>query len=286
MLSYDGRSLGLTKENAEGASKPKPSPHSNNAYQEWIEKIQKHRNKNWQENVALHNSEDTELPPPYSKVTLFHEGVEDYAIANTKLVSEDVQDVARSTNDSGLFAPCMVGTLESQFLRMQVEISGAKRILDIGTFTGMSALAMAEGLRDRDGSVVTLEWEDEPANVAFKCFANAKCGHKIRLIRGCAMESMKKLAEEGHKFDMVFMDADKENYINYYKQIMDGGLLAKNGFILADNTLCALLYDTTDSRSKNLHDFNQFVKNDERVDQVILTIREGITMIKPKSRLD
>ena len=68
MLSYDGRSLGLTKENAEGSSKPKPSPHSNNAYQEWIEKIQKHRNKNWQENVALHNSEDTELPPPYSKV--------------------------------------------------------------------------------------------------------------------------------------------------------------------------------------------------------------------------
>ena len=80
--------------------------------------------------------------------------------------------------------------------------------------------------------------------------------------------------------DVIFIDADKENYIHYYNLAMSG-LLSGNGFILADNSMCALLYDETDERSKKLHEFNQFVKNDKRVEQVILTIREGISMIKP-----
>ena len=84
----------------------------------------------------------------------------------------------------------------------------------------------------------------------------------------------------GEKFDVIFIDADKENYIEYYKMAMEG-LLSSKGFILADNSMCALLYDSTDIRSKKLHEFNQYVKNDKRVEQVILTIREGITMIKP-----
>ena len=84
----------------------------------------------------------------------------------------------------------------------------------------------------------------------------------------------------GDKFDIIFIDADKENYIEYYKMSMDG-LLSSNGFILADNSMCALLYDASDFRSTKLHEFNQYVKNDKRVEQVVLTIREGITMIKP-----
>ena len=85
---------------------------------------------------------------------------------------------------------------------------------------------------------------------------------------------------DGEQFDVIFIDADKENYIHYYNLAMSG-LLSGNGFILADNSMCALLYDETDERSKKLHEFNQFVKNDKRVEQVILTIREGISMIKP-----
>ena len=84
----------------------------------------------------------------------------------------------------------------------------------------------------------------------------------------------------GEQFDVIFIDADKENYIHYYNLAMSG-LLSGNGFILADNSMCALLYDETDERSKKLHEFNKFVKNDKRVEQVILTIREGISMIKP-----
>ena len=88
------------------------------------------------------------------------------------------------------------------------------------------------------------------------------------------------LIADGEQFDVIFIDADKENYVHYYNLAMSG-LLSGNGFILADNSMCALLYDETDERSKKLHEFNQFVKNDKRVEQVILTIREGISMIKP-----
>ena len=81
-------------------------------------------------------------------------------------------------------------------------------------------------------------------------------------------------------FDVIFIGADKENYIHYYNLAMSG-LLRGNGFTLADNSMCALLYDVIDERSKRLHGFNQFIENDKRVEQVILTIREGISMIKP-----
>ena len=104
-----------------------------------------------------------------------------------------------------------------------------------------------------------------------------KCTIEIRIIR--RMQVFFPLSGE-EKFDVIFIDADKENYIQYYKLAMQG-LLTKNGFILADNSMCALLYDFDDERSRKLHEFNQFVKNDSRVEQVILTIREGITLIKP-----
>ena len=242
---------------------------------------------------------------------MFHEGIEEYAMSNTSLVSTDIQTIATDTGAQELFSPCMVGTLESQFLKLQVQVSGAKKVLDIGTFTGMSALAMAEGL-PKDGKVTTIECSDDCADVAEACFKKAKHGQKVTLLRGNAVTIMKEMLEskygsltlikskihmiflkshlnlyfpdisisDDEKFDVIFIDADKENYIEYYKLSMEG-LLSSNGYILADNSMCALLYDTTDFRSKKLHEFNQYVKNDSRVEQVILTIREGITMIKP-----
>ena len=91
---------------------------------------------------------------------------------------------------------------------------------------------------------------------------------------------MKKMVANGDKFDIVFIDADKENYIEYYELGLQ--LLEKNGIILADNSLCALLYDQgSDVRSTKLHQFNQHVKNDKRVEQVVLTVREGVTLIRP-----
>jgi len=163
-----------------------------------------------------------------------------------------------------MFMPCMVGAMESQFLKMQCQIKGAKRCLDIGTFTGMSALAMAEGISD-DGKVVTLENSEDVAKVAQKVFDASSVSNKIELIVGAAAEAMKQMVDQGERFDVIFIDADKENYIEYYELSLK--LLEKNGIILADNSLCALLYDQdSDVRSTRLHDFNQYVKNDKRVE--------------------
>lgn len=178
-----------------------------------------------------------------------------------------------------MFMPCMVGAMESQFLKMQCQIKGAKKCLDIGTFTGMSALAMAEGI-PADGKVVTLECYEDVAKVAQKVFDASDVAKKIELIVGQANEAMKKMVENGDKFDLIFIDADKENYIEYYELSLK--LLEKNGIILADNSLCALLYDQEgDMRSTKLHEFNQHVKNDKRTEQVVLTVREGVTLIRP-----
>ena len=129
---------------------------------------------------------------------MFHTGIEEYATSNTSLVSSDIQAIATETSAQDLFAPCMVGTLESQFLKLQVQISGAKNILDIGTFTGMSALAMAEGLPN-DGKVITLEFNDKCADVAEMCFKKSQHGHKIKLLRGDAMKHMQEMLKSKFK---------------------------------------------------------------------------------------
>merc|ERR1712156_875969 len=155
------------------------------------------------------------------------------------------------------------------------------RCLDVGTFTGMSALAMAEAV-PADGSVVTLEFDTKIAAVAQASFDESAVAKKITVMVGSAADAMKELLEKGEKFDIVFLDADKENYITYYDLTMKG-LLNPNGFILADNALCSLLYDASDERSKKLHEFNQHVKNDPRTEQVMLTLREGVSLIRPKT---
>ena len=249
------------------------------SYAEWIKKVQTQRNDEWEMNVTFKAAPDTECPPDFDRFKLFHDGVEKYAMDQTTTASVDMQYIAGLTENNKMFSPCMVGTLESQFLKMQCQIKGAKTCLDVGTFTGMSALAFAEGLPE-DGKVVTLECYEDIAKVAQTAFDASSVGNKITLRLGQAIESMKKLAIEGYEFDIIFLDADKEGYKAYYDVALDGGLLADEGIIMADNVLCALLYDKSDFRSQKLHEFNQYVKNDKRVEQVQLTIREGISIIR------
>ena len=183
---------------------------------------------------------------------------------NTTLASENVQVANKITQEEKLFAPCMVGAMESQFLKMQAQIKGAKKCLDIGTFTGMSAIALAEG-SSKDGQVVTLENDEKTAKVAQSIFDKTNVAKKIDLRVGNAVDAMNDMVTKGDKFDIIFIDADKENYIQYYEIGLK--LLAQDGIMLADNSLCALLYDQgSDVRSQKLHEFNQHVKNDMRVE--------------------
>uniref|UniRef100_A0A0G4GH33 Uncharacterized protein n=1 Tax=Chromera velia CCMP2878 TaxID=1169474 RepID=A0A0G4GH33_9ALVE len=255
-------------------------------YQEWIAKRQVKRNaaKELQSGVIHSAPEATEKPPPFSHSELFYPGVERYALGMTSLPSANLSRVAKLTEEKALFAPCMVGQLEGQFLKTITLMKGARRILDVGTFTGYSAAAFAEAVPS-DGVVVTIENDEETARVAAEIFSGfgEETKGKIDLRVTSALEEMKKLRLAGEKFDIIFIDADKDNYIPYYDEAMEG-LLSEEGVIMADNSLCALVYEEGDSRRDALHRFNQHVREDERVEQSVLTVREGITVIVPKRK--
>jgi len=260
---------------------PKSSEDLNecNTYDEWIKTEQKKRKFSCEKNVNINNVPDTDKPLAYKYSSLFHEGAESYALDLTTSLSENLQIASKVTKDEKLFMPCMVGTVECQFLKMQCQILGAKRCLDIGTCTGMSALAMAEGTLS-DGKVVTLECSGHVADAAKKVFNFFDVGEKIELRPCCADHEMREMISRGDSFDMIFINAVKKKYIDYYELSLK--LLDKGGIILANNTLCSLLNDQVkDVRSLKLHEFNQYVKNDKRTEQVVLTLGEGITVIKP-----
>ncbi|XP_072238935.1 uncharacterized protein [Leuresthes tenuis] len=177
---------------------------------------------------------------------------------------------------------CITGHVEGQTLKMLIHMSQARRVLEIGMFTGYGALSMAEGLPE-DGCIVACELEPYLKEFAQPIFDKSPHGKKITVKTGSAMETLKELAAAGEQFDMVFIDADKNNYINYYKFIMDNNLLRLRGVICIDNSLFkgrVYLKDTTDSNGLALREFNQFVSDDPRVEQVIVPLRDGISLIR------
>ncbi|XP_051996871.1 uncharacterized protein LOC127654000 [Xyrauchen texanus] len=177
---------------------------------------------------------------------------------------------------------CITGQVEGQILKMLVHMSKARRILEIGMFTGYGALSMAEALPE-DGQLIACELEPYLKDFAQPIFDKSPHGKKITVKTGPAMDTLKELAATGEQFDMVFVDADKPNYINYYKYLLDHNLLRIDGVICVDNSLFkgrVYLKDSTDETGKALRDFNQFVTNDPRVEQVIIPLRDGLTIIR------
>ncbi|XP_056157500.1 uncharacterized protein zgc:113054 [Lampris incognitus] len=177
---------------------------------------------------------------------------------------------------------CITGHVEGQTLKMLVRMSRAKRVLEIGMFTGYGALSMAEGLPE-NGSLVACELEPYLKEFAQPIFDMSPHGKKITVKIGSAMDTLKELAAAGEQFDMVFIDADKTNYISYYNFILDNNLLRQHGVICVDNTLFkakVYLQETTDENALALREFNQFVSDDPRVEQVIIPLRDGISIIR------
>ncbi|KAJ0068407.1 hypothetical protein NL108_005982 [Boleophthalmus pectinirostris] len=177
---------------------------------------------------------------------------------------------------------CITGHVEGQTLKTLVHMSHARRILEIGMFTGYGALSMAEALPD-DGCLVALELEAYLKEFSQPIFDKSPHGKKIIVKTGSAIATLKELAEVGEQFDMVFIDADKPNYINYYKFILDYNLLRLRGVICVDNSLFkakVYLKDITDQNALALQEFNDFVAQDPRVEQVILPLRDGITVVR------
>ncbi|MFB2938813.1 O-methyltransferase [Aerosakkonemataceae cyanobacterium BLCC-F154] len=175
------------------------------------------------------------------------------------------------------------GHIEGQTLKMFVYMTGAKNILEIGMFTGYSALAMAEALPE-NGRVVACEVDEYVANFAKNCFQESPHGSKISVEVAPALQTLEKLAAAGESFDLVFIDADKKEYVDYFKMLLDKGLLTENGFICVDNTLLqGEPYLPAEKRSPNgeaIAQFNQIVAQDPRVEQVLLPLRDGVTVIR------
>jgi caffeoyl-CoA O-methyltransferase len=174
------------------------------------------------------------------------------------------------------------GHIEGQTLKMFVRMTKAKRVLEVGMFTGYSALAMAEALPS-DGKLVACEVDAYVANFAQFCFQNSPHGKKITVEVAPALETLHKLAQKSESFDLIFIDADKKEYIAYFQTILDGNLLAPDGLICVDNTLLQgqpyLPGEERTANGKAIADFNRFVAQDSRVEQVLLPVRDGLTLI-------
>ena len=177
------------------------------------------------------------------------------------------------------------GHIEGQTLKLFVHMTGAKRILEVGMFTGYSVLAMAEALPE-DGTIVACEVDQYVADFARACFDESSHGSKIKVEVAPALETMAALAEAQESFDLVFIDADKKEYVDYFQLILDKDLLAPDGFIFVDNTLLqGQPYLPPQQRTANgegIARFNSFVADDPRVEQVLLPLRDGLTIIRRK----
>lgn len=175
------------------------------------------------------------------------------------------------------------GHLEGQTLKFFVHLTRAKRVLEIGMFTGYSALAMAEALPD-DGEVVACEVDAYVAEFAQQCFKESPDGHKISVKVAPALLTLKQLAADKNQvFDLVFIDADKAGYVDYLNLLLDSELLAPNALICVDNTLMQgqpYLSGEATVNGAAIAKFNQAVADDPRIEQVLLPLRDGLTLIR------
>ncbi|GAA4544884.1 O-methyltransferase [Pseudonocardia xishanensis] len=171
------------------------------------------------------------------------------------------------------------GHVEGGFLRFLVQMTGARRVLEIGMFTGYSALAMAEAL-PADGVLVACELDPFPARVARECFAASAAGARIDVRVGPAATTLAALA--GESFDLVFIDADKAGYADYLDTVLSTGLLAEGGTVCVDNTLMQGQPWTGEATANGeaIAAFNRTVAEDPRVEQVIVPLRDGVTLIR------
>ena len=203
--------------------------------------------------------------------------IEAYAQAHSMPESDLCRALREETTKRMELPQMMVGPLEGAFLKVMTQIVGAKRILEIGMFTGYSALCFAEALPE-GGTVLTCEIDNESAALARNYFARSPHGKKIEIRMGPALDTMRSLTGP---FDLIFIDADKTNYVNYYRRALD--LMSPNGVILVDNVLWdgeVLRQPPPDERTAAIQELNRIVAADSRVTAVLLTIRDGVLMIR------
>ncbi len=212
-------------------------------------------------------------------MNIISEDIQKYAENCSSGEPEVLSELNRETYSDFLFPRMLSGHLQGRFLSMLSSLVKPHRILEIGTFTGYSAICLAEGL-DEGGMLHTIELNDENEFKITEFFKKSGVENKIKLHFGDAQKIIPDIHEI---FDLIFLDADKENYLNYYHLIFDK--LRPGGIILADNTLWSgkvLDPSQMDKETIGIREFNEAVTQDSRVENVLLTIRDGIMMIRKK----
>ena len=207
------------------------------------------------------------------------EPFEQYAGRMTSPEPKVLRDLKIETYRSRSFPQMIAGPLQGRFLAMLAKISGARRILEIGTFVGYSALCFAEAL-PAGGSVVTLDSDPTIRPIAEKYFARVPYGRKIRILIGRALDLLPKIPG---RFDLVYLDADKPNYGRYYEAVLPK--ISKGGLILADNIFwsgAVLKRQANDADTRALRAFARKVAGDSRVETILLTIRDGLMVIRKR----
>lgn len=205
--------------------------------------------------------------------------IEAYAEAHSMAESAICRALREETYRRMEFPQMLVGPLEGAFLKMMAQVVGAKRVLEVGMFTGYSALCFAEAVPE-DGTIITCEVDEESATLAREYFARSPVGKKVEVRMGPALETMQNL--DG-PFDLIFIDADKQNYLNYFRRALE--LLAPNGIILIDNVLWGgevLKHPPPDQRTAAIQELNKAVSSDGKVSAVLVTIRDGILVVRKK----
>ena len=166
---------------------------------------------------------------------------------------------------------------QSQFLHLIIKVSNIKKILEIGTFTGLSTLSMSLALPD-DGKIIALDKNEQTNKIAINFFKKAKQEHKITTLIKPALESLVEIKE---KFDLIFIDADKGNYKEYYEKSLS--LVQTSGLIIIDNVLWygeVALENNQNQITKTIKEFNEFVSNDNRVEKIIIPLGDGMTICR------
>jgi caffeoyl-CoA O-methyltransferase len=211
-------------------------------------------------------------------LTLVPEEIERYAMAHSTPLPALLEELIAVTQERfGEQARMLSGQLEGTLLQMLIASMRARRVLEIGTFTGFASQMMAAALPD-DAELITCDVDPKAIEVARSFFERSPHRHKISLREGPALETMQTL--EGW-FDLVFIDADKEDYVNYYEAALP--LLAGNGLIAVDNVLWSgRVLAPKSEQDRAVVAFNEHVAQDDRVTQVVLTVRDGLMLISRK----
>jgi caffeoyl-CoA O-methyltransferase len=208
--------------------------------------------------------------------------IEAYAETHSAPESETCRALREETYRTMELPQMVVGPLEGAFLKMMAQLVRAKHVLEVGMFTGYSALCFAEVLPE-DGRVITCEIDAVPAALARKYFAKSPHGRKIEIRMGPALETVREFAGP---FDLIFIDADKVHYVDYYRRALE--LIAPTGVILIDNVLWSgdvLLQPPPDRSTAVIQELNRLVASDQRVSAVLVTIRDGVLVIHPRRPL-